>query len=60
MDLEEKVRKSLSMQKCTTMELFRGQMNELDDDDKGVTISVIKTFVCDQVGEAKEEKEIEV
>ena len=58
-DLEEKLRKSISMQKCCTMDTFKVRMNELDEDDKGVVISVIENFVCEMVGEAKEEEEIE-
>ena len=58
-DLEEKLRKSISMQKCTTMDTFKVRMNELDEDDKGIIISVIENFVCDNVGEAKEAEEIE-
>ena len=58
-DLDEKLRKSISMQKCTTMDVFKVRMSELDDDDRGIVISVIENFVCDMVGEAKEEKVIE-
>ena len=58
-DLEEKLRKSISMQKCCTMDTFKVRMNKLDEDDKGVVISVIENFVCEMVGEAKEEEEIE-
>ena len=58
-DLDEKLRKSISMQKCTTMDTFKLRMSELDDDDRGIVISVIENFVCDTVGEAKEEKVIE-
>ena len=58
-DLDEKLRKSISMQKCTTMDTFIVRMSELDEDDKGVVISVIENFVCDMVGEIKEEQEIE-
>ena len=57
--LDEKLRKSISMQKCTTMDTFRVRMSELDEDDRGIIISVIENFVCEMVGEAKEEKEIE-
>ena len=57
--LDEKLRKSISMQKCTTMDVFRVRMSELDEDDRGIIISVIENFVCEMVGEAKEEKEIE-
>ena len=57
--LDEKLRKSISMQKCTTMDTFRVRMSELDEDDRGIIISVIENFVCEMVGETKEEKEIE-
>ena len=61
-DLDENVRKNIEMQKCTTIEAFRVRMEEIDEDDRRVIISVIENFVCEHVEEAatKEENEIKV
>ena len=44
------------MQKCCNIETFKVLMEELDDGDNEVMISVIENFICDEVNGEKEEK----
>ena len=47
------------MQKCCNIETFKVLMEELDDGDNEVMISVIENFICDEVNGEKEEKRID-
>ena len=47
------------MQKCCNIETFKVLMEELDDGDNEVMISVIENFICDEVDGEKEDKRID-
>ena len=47
------------MQKCCNIETFKVLMEELDEDENEVMISVIENFICDEVDGEKEEKRID-
>ena len=49
--LNEKERSVMDIQKCTKFESFEAQMNELDETEPNVLITVIENFVCDAVRE---------
>ena len=47
--LDEEDRKSMSMEPCTKMEVFKVKMAKLQEKDKRVLITVIENFICDKV-----------
>jgi hypothetical protein len=47
------------MQKCCNIETFKVLMEELDESENEVMISVIENFICDEVDGEKEEKRID-
>ena len=47
------------MQKCTQMSTFKVRMEELDETDERILITVIENFICDAVGEESEKQRIE-
>ena len=48
------------MQKCCRAEVFIALMDDLNEDQTEIMVSVIENFVCDSVGQEKEEKGIDV
>ena len=48
-----------SMSKCCTVETFKVRMEELEERNKEVIISVIENFFCNAVGDIQEEKRID-
>ena len=48
------------MQKCCRAEVFIALMDDLNEDQTEIMVSVIENFVCDSVGQEKEEKVIDV
>ena len=47
------------MQKCCTAEVFVVLMEDLNEEQTEIMVSVIENFVCDAVGREKEEKVID-
>ena len=48
-----------NMSKCCTIESFKVRMEELEEVNKEIIISVIENFFCDAVGENRDEKVID-
>ena len=48
-----------NMSKCCTIESFKVRMEELEEVNKEIIISVIENFFCDAVGETRDEKLID-
>ena len=48
-----------NMSKCCTIESFKVRMEELEEVNTEIIISVIENFFCDAVGETREEKLID-
>jgi hypothetical protein len=48
------------MQKCCRAEVFVVLMEDLSEEQTEIMVSVIENFICDSVGQEKEEKEIDI
>ena len=49
----------ISLQKCTQMSAFKVRMEELEETDEKILISVIENFICDKVGQEQVKEQIE-
>ena len=58
-EISNETRDLISMQKCTQMSTFKVRMEELDETDERILITVIENFICDAVGEESEKQCIE-
>ena len=58
-NLDSEIQNSLLMQKCTKLESFNVWMEGLRVTDRGVIISVIENFLCDEVNGATTKGDIE-
>ena len=56
--LDEEEKKLTEMRKCTKLESFKVQMEELEEADGWVLLTVIENFVCDSVRDASGENKI--
>ena len=56
--LDKQLQEIVVMKKCTTMEVFKVEMEEIRKEDKRVIISVIENFLADAVKGLKEPNEI--
>ena len=58
-EISNETRDLISMQKCTQMSTFKVRMEELEETDERILITVIENFICDTVGEESEKQRIE-
>ena len=56
--LDKDEKKLTDIRKCTKLESFKVQMNELEETDGWVLLTVIENFVCDAVNEASGDNKI--
>ena len=56
--LKDDEKKNIEVRKCTRFESFRVGMDELEESDKKVLITVIENFVCDSVNAAEGEDKV--
>lgn len=57
--LDQEVQNTLSMRRCTKVEVFCAVMNALKESDGMIIISLIENFLPDYVGERKVKEEVE-
>ena len=58
-EVSKETRDLISMQKCTQMSGFKARMEELEETDEKIVISVVENFLCDMVGTETEKEKIE-
>ena len=56
--LKDDEKKNIEVRKCTRFESFRVGMDELEESDKKVLITVIENFVCDSVNASEGEDRV--
>ena len=56
--LKDDEKKNIEVRKCTRFESFRVGMDELEESDKRVLITVIENFVCDSVNATEGEDKV--
>ena len=56
--LKDEDKQKIDVRKCTRFESFKVGMDELEETDKKVLISVIENFVCDSVNATEGEDKV--